>query len=116
MRLRGGRTWVVGSTRPASRSDPALIKALRAAHAMLTTDAAGVPTFDAAPATSYRRRLVRLAFLAPELQRAILAGRQPPGLTLESLMRAPMPMLWSEQKVMLESLSLTCPPAAGSNR
>jgi hypothetical protein len=93
-----------------------LIKALRAAHAMLDTDAAGLPTLDAAPASPYRRRLVRLAFLAPELQRAILAGQQPPGLTLESLMHAPMPMLWSEQADMIELLAVTGTPVAGAHR
>ncbi len=104
MRLRGGRSWIVGGARMSARRDPALIKALRNAHALLQTDAAGLPLIEAAPATSYRRRLVQLAFLAPDLQRAILAGEQPPGLTLEQLMRRPMPMLWSEQAAMLEAL------------
>jgi DNA invertase Pin-like site-specific DNA recombinase len=116
MRLRGGRSWLIGGAKPASRRDPVLIKALRAAHAMLRTDAAGLPTLDAAPASPYRRRLVRLAFLAPELQRAILAGQQPPGLTLESLMHAPMPMLWSEQADMIELLAVTGTPVAGAHR
>jgi hypothetical protein len=47
---------------------------------------------------------VQLAFLAPDLQRAILAGEQPPGLTLERLVRAQVPMLWSEQAAMVERL------------
>ena len=109
MRLRGGRTWIIGGARPTSRRDPVLIRALRAAHAMLGTDPAGLPTLDAGPASSYRRRLLRLAFLAPDLQRAILAGGQPPGLTLEQLMRAPIPMLWSEQAALIESLGLAGP-------
>jgi site-specific DNA recombinase len=106
MRLRGGRRWIVGGASPASRRDPVLIRALRAAHAMLGTDAAGLPTLHAAPASPYRRQLVRLAFLAPDLQRAILAGQQQPGLTLEQLMHAPMPVLWSEQAAMIESLGV----------
>ena len=65
----------LGSTSPGSQRDPVLIKALRAAHAMLGADHAGLPVFKAAPASSYPRRLVRLAFLAPDLQRTILAGR-----------------------------------------
>ena len=97
MRLRGGRSWILGSSSPGSQRDPVLIKALRAAHAMLGADHAGLPVLKAAPASSYPRRLVRLAFLAPDLQRAILAGRQPPGLTLAQLMRTPIPSLWSEQ-------------------
>jgi hypothetical protein len=113
MRLRGGRSWILGSTSPATCRDPVLIKALRAAHAMLEADAAGFPTLDAAPASPYLRRLVRLAFLAPELQRAILAGRQPPGLTLERLMHAPMPMLWAEQAAMFDKLGVSgAPPSA----
>ena len=116
MRLRGGRTWVVGGAKPSSRRDPALIKALRAAHAMRGTDAAGRPTLDAAPESPYRRRLVRLAFLAPYLQRAILDGRQPPGLTLQQLLRAPMPMLWSEQAAMIDSLGVTGATGATGRR
>jgi DNA invertase Pin-like site-specific DNA recombinase len=106
MRLRGGRSWIIG-TKPTTRRDPVLIKALRAAHALLQTDGVDLPTLDVAPASPYHRRVVRLAFLAPELQRAILAGNQPPGFTLESLMRAPIPALWSEQKAMVESLAMT---------
>ncbi len=33
MRLRGGRSWLIGGAAPALRRDPVLIKALRAAHA-----------------------------------------------------------------------------------
>ena len=116
MSLRGGRTWIVGSNRPTSQPDPVLIKALRAAHAMLSTDAAGLPTLDVAPRSPYRRRLVRLAFLSPKLQRDILAGRQPPGLTLENLIRSPMPTLWSEQDALLESFGLTGASAIGADR
>ena len=107
MRLRGGRTWIIGSEKPTCRRDPVLIKALRAAHAMLQTDASGLPVLDAAPPSPYLRRLVRLAFLAPDLQRDILAGRQPPGLTLESLMRNPMPILWSRQIEMIDALGVS---------
>jgi DNA invertase Pin-like site-specific DNA recombinase len=109
MRLRGGRTWIIGAAKLTSRRDPVLIRGLRAAHAMLGTDPTGHPTLDAAPASSYRRRLVRLAFLAPDLQRAILAGQQPPGLTLESLLYTPMPILWSDQAAMVEALGVTGP-------
>jgi len=103
MRLRGGRTWILGSKQPESCRDPILIKALRTAHGMVGIDETGLPTLEAAPASPYLRRLVRLAFLAPDLQRAILAGKQPPGLSLEQLMRTPIRMLWSEQAAMLEA-------------
>ena len=107
MRLRGGRSWILGGTSPVSRRDPVLIKALRTAHAMLGADDAGLPVIEAAPPSPYLRRLVRLAFLAPDLQRAILAGRQPPGLTLERLMRTPMPGLWSEQGTLFDALGIS---------
>jgi len=42
---------------------------------MLARDAIGDPVLEAIPASPYHRRLLRLAFLAPELQRAILTGR-----------------------------------------
>lgn len=60
-----------------------LINALRKAHALLNTDASGLPVLQVAPPTPYQRRLVRLVSLAPDLQRDIFNGRQPPQLTLE---------------------------------
>ena len=75
----GGRTWVLGMADAPPRPDPVLVKALRSAHALIGRDATGGPVIDAIPASPYHRKLMRLAFLAPDLQRAILAGRQPPG-------------------------------------
>ena len=64
---------------------------------MVAQDSSGLPVLDAAPASPYRRRLVRLAFLALDLQRAILAGRQPADLTLAQLIQGPVPLSWIEQ-------------------
>ncbi len=97
MHTRGGRTHVTGGVESASRPDPTLIKALRTAHAMAEIDRSGMPGLRSAPDTLRRRRLVRLAFLAPDLQQAILGGRQPPGLTLARLMEAEIPGSWAEQ-------------------
>ncbi len=44
-----------------------------------------------------RQRIVRLAFLAPEIQKAILAGTQPRSMTLASLTQGTMPILWADQ-------------------
>lgn len=44
------------------------------------------------------RRLVRLAFLAPDIQQRILAGRQPPGMNLEHLMAHDVPRSWKAQR------------------
>jgi len=95
---RSGRTRITLGDPTGPRHDPALIRALRAAHAMVARDAAGLPTLDAAPLGPYRNRIVRLAFLAPDIQRAILAGRQPRGLTLASLLDGQMPLSWSAQR------------------
>ena len=70
---------------------------------MLGRDASGNPVLEATPASTYHRRLLRLAFLAPELQRAILSGRQPAGLTLAALIDARLPLLWTEQAGAFEA-------------
>jgi site-specific DNA recombinase len=77
--------------------NPALICALRQAHALLGRDDAGAPTIITVPNSTYQRRLICLAFLAPDIQEAILTGRQPVGLTLNDLMDRNLPLLWSDQ-------------------
>jgi hypothetical protein len=52
---------------------------------------------EAGVTTSYFRRLVRYAFLAPDITEAILAGTQSVRITVESL-RKPIPLDWSEQR------------------
>lgn len=44
------------------------------------------------------RELLRLAFLAPDIQQAIVEGRQPKGLSLERLTETGPPMSWLEQR------------------
>jgi DNA invertase Pin-like site-specific DNA recombinase len=97
LQFHGGRTRVVGAAAPTPRPDPVLIRALRTAHAMLARDTSGAPVLATIPSSPYHRRLVRLTFLAPELQRAILAGKQPPGLTLARLLDTRLSPLWTEQ-------------------
>ena len=94
---RRGQTWVLKGPRAGNRPDPVLVRALHSAHAMLHQDDAGLPVLVTAPDTPYRRRLVRLAFLAPEIQRAIVEGRQSAGLTLAQLLKGPIPLDWSQQ-------------------
>lgn len=79
------------------RRDPVLIEALRTAHAMLDHDRRGNPVLRDVPGPRYLRRLARLAFLSPKLQAAILAGSQPPTLTLEKIVRGKVPLSWDEQ-------------------
>ena len=97
-RTRGGHTEIIGGAPVASKPDRVLIKALRAAHALLPTDRTGTPCLEAAPDSSYQRRLIRLAFLAPDLQAAILEGRQPPRLTLAAVRAEDLPLSWAGQR------------------
>ncbi len=110
-RVRGGRTWLLpqpGSPAHAPRRpDPVLIRALRNAHRI----AAGLgwrfgevspALLDAkAPKGAYERKLCRLAFLAPDIQTAILGGHQPAGLTLDYLLRVEIPPNWAKQREMV---------------
>ena len=88
-----------------SRRDDVLIKALRTAHGMLAHCRNGIPTLETVPAPRYDRRIVRLAFLAPDIQRDIIDGRQPAGLKLEDLIRNSMPADWDAQRRWIRKLS-----------
>jgi len=51
---------------------------------------------------SYYSRVVRLSYLAPDITRAILDGRQPPGLTAARLLEhSRLPLAWREQRSAL---------------
>ena len=107
---RGGRTWVLtpvcGSAVRKARRDPVLVKGLRQAHKIASglgwhaSDGAFSGS-GKAPTSSYERRLWPLVFLAPDIQRAILEGRQPPALTLDQLLRMRIPTDWTEQRRVL---------------
>jgi hypothetical protein len=107
---RDGKTEVLTASPRVRKADPVLVAALRAAHQMLSRDRRGRPLLEAAPDTSHRRRLVRLAFLAPDLQRAILAGTQPEELTLAAFLDRDLPISWTAQRRMFET------PGSGSHR
>ena len=84
--------------------DAVLIRTLARAESWRRSLVAGEFTTLAALAASerlaatYVQRVLRLAFLAPELKLAILEGRQPEGLTLERFMRSDLPLDWSKQQ------------------
>lgn len=99
--LRGGRRLVVAGDRSQARIDPVLVSALRKAHRFIRRDRSGLPLVDEAPRTAYERKILRLAFLAPDLQRDILGGRQPPALNLEAFLGREVPLAWSEQREAL---------------
>lgn len=50
---------------------------------------------------AYISRLIRLAFLAPDIVDSIVAGRHPSDLTAERLTRTELSLLWSEQRAVL---------------
>jgi DNA invertase Pin-like site-specific DNA recombinase len=98
--VRGGRRRIETSSKRTARPDPTLIAALRKAHGLLDRDR-GKVTLGAAPVSPYDRRILRLAFLAPDLQRDILTGQQPQHLNLKTLMKIALPLAWSQQRIAL---------------
>ncbi len=101
LQLRGGKRSVTSGARDNAKPDPKLIAALRKARALIVQDARGMPIISAAPPSPYERRLMRLGLLAPDIQRDILAGRQPPALNLERLIHGEVPIAWSAQRAAL---------------
>jgi hypothetical protein len=104
---RGGRTWVLTPTGSSAiqkaRRDPVLIRGLRQAHRVAATLGwrASDGAFDGpgkAPTSSYERRLWPLVFLAPDIQQAIMEGRQPAALTLDQMLKMRIPTSWPEQR------------------
>ena len=87
--------------------DAKLVKALKAAHAWQLKLNASPLTAPADLASaqvhpdSYIRLLGHLAFLAPDIQQAILDGRQPAGLTVKRLLACKLPIDWAAQRSML---------------
>lgn len=109
--FRGGRTWIVGGggqhPLKAARVDVKLVKALKAAHdwqlklkASPLSAQADLASAQVHP-DSYIRQLGHLAFLAPDIQQAILDGHQPAGLTVKRLLACKVPLGWAAQRTML---------------
>lgn len=97
---KGGRRLVVPAKTRSATPDAVLIPSLRKAHAMLKTER-GLPTIAAAPSSHYDRAVLRLALLAPDIQQAILAGRQPHHFNLDTFKSIELPLLWSRQREVL---------------
>jgi site-specific DNA recombinase len=107
--FRGGRTWLVrndGATAASAKPDQKLVKSLAQAHTALTEFGAhptqSMDEWRAAKAIpdSYMRRMTALAFLAPDIQQAILDGRTPAGLTARQLTSQDLPLAWADQRRM----------------
>ena len=106
-----------------ARPNPALIKALARPHVwknMLVSGAApSVRAIARQESMTHRYvgRILRLAFLAPDIMETILDGYQPGDLELEHLLEG-IPLLWSDQRRRLgfrmpESLLTTAPDNNG---
>jgi len=104
IRNRRGRTEIRPAAIRTSAKDPVLIGALQRAHAMIALDARHLPVCHKSPETQYGRRLLALAFLAPDLQRTILDGTQPADLTLDHLMAKPLPAEWGAQRQLFDHI------------
>ncbi len=98
--LRGGKRVVIAGAPRTALPDPVLIAALRKAHTLVSRER-GMPLVTTAPVSPYDRKLLRLAFLAPDLQRDILTGHQPASLNLERLRQLDIPLCWKRQRQAL---------------
>ena len=100
LRRRGVEARIVVGDR-GSEPDPVLVGMLAAAHEWVAKLRAGQSmsaiAADSGHSTSYLRTWMKLAFFAPKIQKAILAGEQPADLTLERIVRTTMPLDWDAQ-------------------
>ncbi len=98
----------IGPNENEAKPDPSLIKLIVKAHALhekLMTENMGIGDIAESEGVhhSYVSRLIRLAFLSPEITGAILDGRQPLGLTAARLMQVSrLPLELRAQKQALD--------------
>ncbi len=111
LQLRGGRVSVQGAEQEEPRRiNRAVVNALRRAHGdLLALKASPLMApkdlVDAAtPETAHERQIARLALMSPALQRRIMEGDHPTGLSLRQLLKCPMPLAWADQVNLLEDL------------
>jgi site-specific DNA recombinase len=102
---------IVGDhNRSATVVDLSLLKAVARAHRWFDEISTGKARSLAAIAgreglaVRYVGRLIRLAFLAPDIVESIVEGRQPTDLTAEALTRRiELPLSWCEQRTALNA-------------
>lgn len=105
VRKRGGRKLILtpdGSPAPRATVDSALLKAIaRGFRWKKMLEEGDYQTLEEIANAeninpSYVSRLLRMTLLAPEIVEAVLAGHQPPGLTMARAMQ-PFPTGWRDQ-------------------
>jgi len=111
MRRRGIEMKFVinGDSKASPRTDPALLKMIARAHCwfddLVSGRAASMVKIGKREKVGkrYVSRIIRLAFLAPEIVEQIVNGCQPPELTAESLLkdRTQLPLEWESQHRVL---------------
>lgn len=93
---------VIGEEKP--RADKTLLKSLAQAHTWVSAIRNGVPLKSIADAegvtSSYIKTRMKLAFLSPRIQSAILEGRLDPRFTTNQILRTKMPMDWRAQETL----------------
>jgi hypothetical protein len=99
---------VIGEEGGAQRAATPLARLVAKAHLLAASLTSGeVSDLDALArregvGRTYLIRMLRLAYLAPEIVEAVLAGREPDGLTVNKLMKAvQLPLAWDEQRRVL---------------
>jgi site-specific DNA recombinase len=98
------RLVINGGARASCKTDQSLLRAVARAHCWFDDLVSGRSMVEIAKCNGvgkqYVSRLVRLAFLAPEMVERIAAGRQPPELTAQALRtgRFDIPADWAAQK------------------
>ena len=107
LRRRGVETKLVLGN-PTKSVDRTLLRNIANALSWLDRIKAGktyeqIATEDAIP-TDRVRKAIRYAFLAPDIVRAIVEGRQPVGLTSSYLLHHPLPDDWEKQRVLIATL------------
>ena len=107
LRRRGVETKLVLGN-PTKSVDRTLLRNIRNALSWLDRIKAGktyeqIATENAIP-TDRVRKAIRYAFLAPDIVRAIVEGRQPVGLTSSYLLHHPLPDDWEKQRVLVKTL------------
>ena len=107
LRRRGVETKLVLGN-PTKSVDRTLLRNIANALSWLDRIKAGktyeqIATEDAIP-TDRVRKAIRYAFLAPDIVRAIVEGRQPVGLTSSYLLHHPLPDDWEKQRALIATL------------